>query len=180
MVIVVNKYDKMDPKKWPVEKARCTAALLARRLCRPSAAPALALVTPAQPSTKNVQALRPSPRTPQNPPNPPLNPLAKQNKEQVVEDVRANLRHVNWASVVCTVATRGRRVEEVVDAIVEAGMEHRRRARGRAGGRAGGGEGGREGARIGPPALRSPACRCSALLTASFPHTLPPFQKPLV
>jgi GTP-binding protein len=39
-------------------------------------------------------------------------------------DVRAQLRHAAWARVVCTVATRGKRVPEVLEAALEAGKQH--------------------------------------------------------
>ena len=39
-------------------------------------------------------------------------------------DVRAQLRHAAWARVVCTVATRGKRVPEVLEAALEAGRQH--------------------------------------------------------
>eukprot|EP00775_Hariotina_reticulata_P007231 gene7231-7444_t len=42
-------------------------------------------------------------------------------------DVKAQLRAVGWAPVVCTTASKGRRVDEVVKAILAAGEQHRRR-----------------------------------------------------
>jgi len=47
--------------------------------------------------------------------------------EKYTEEVRSQLRHVAWASVVCTTAVEGRRVDEVVEAVLGAGREHRRR-----------------------------------------------------
>ncbi|MEW5300483.1 MAG: hypothetical protein WDW36_003413 [Sanguina aurantia] len=47
--------------------------------------------------------------------------------EKMEEEVKAQLRHVNWASVVCTTATKGKRVDDVVTAVLAAGKEHRRR-----------------------------------------------------
>lgn len=37
------------------------------------------------------------------------------------------LRHVSWAEVVCTTASRARRVSQVLSAVVAAGEQHRRR-----------------------------------------------------
>mmetsp|Transcript_429 Transcript_429/g.1066 ORF Transcript_429/g.1066 Transcript_429/m.1066 type:complete len:654 (+) Transcript_429:34-1995(+) len=48
-------------------------------------------------------------------------------EERYIEDVRGQLRHVGWASVVCTSAHKGRAVDQVVEAIVAAGEQHRRR-----------------------------------------------------
>ncbi|KAF5828667.1 P-loop containing nucleoside triphosphate hydrolase protein [Dunaliella salina] len=48
-------------------------------------------------------------------------------EERYIEDVRGQLRHVGWASVVCTTAHKGRAVDQVVEAIVAAGQQHRRR-----------------------------------------------------
>lgn len=42
-------------------------------------------------------------------------------------DVKAQLREVDWAPVICTTASRGRRVQEVLAAILAAGEQHRRR-----------------------------------------------------
>ncbi|KAG1670817.1 hypothetical protein FOA52_003408 [Chlamydomonas sp. UWO 241] len=48
-------------------------------------------------------------------------------EEKVKEDVQAQLRHVSWATVVCTTANEGEGVKKVVKAIFKAGKEHRRR-----------------------------------------------------
>lgn len=65
VVVVVNKWDKVDPRLWSVEK--------------------------------------------------------------MVENVRAQLRHVSWAEVVCTSALKGKRVDDVLAAVLAAGAQHRRR-----------------------------------------------------
>lgn len=46
--------------------------------------------------------------------------------EKVIEDTQAQLRYVNWANVVCTVAHKGKKVEDVSRAILKAGEEHKR------------------------------------------------------
>ncbi|KAL6745897.1 P-loop containing nucleoside triphosphate hydrolase protein [Haematococcus lacustris] len=48
-------------------------------------------------------------------------------EEKYVADVRAQLRHVSWATVVCTTASSGKAMPEVVQAILDAGTQHRRR-----------------------------------------------------
>ncbi|KAJ9514837.1 hypothetical protein QJQ45_028497 [Haematococcus lacustris] len=48
-------------------------------------------------------------------------------EEKYVADVRAQLRHVSWATVVCTTASSGKPMPEVVQAILDAGTQHRRR-----------------------------------------------------
>eukprot|EP00798_Chlamydomonas_sp_ICE-L_P015516 gene15516-21605_t len=47
--------------------------------------------------------------------------------ESYTEETKAQLRHVNWATVVCTTANKGQRVDQVLEGILRAGIEHRRR-----------------------------------------------------
>ncbi|KAG2451767.1 hypothetical protein HYH02_003546 [Chlamydomonas schloesseri] len=47
--------------------------------------------------------------------------------EKMADNVRTQLRHVAWASVVCTSAIYGRHVEDVLEAVLDAGEQHRRR-----------------------------------------------------
>ncbi|GLC45491.1 hypothetical protein PLESTM_001741600 [Pleodorina starrii] len=47
--------------------------------------------------------------------------------DKMAENVRTQLRHVSWASVVCTSAVNGRHVDDVLEAVLEAGEQHRRR-----------------------------------------------------
>lgn len=48
-------------------------------------------------------------------------------EDKFAEEVESQLRHVAWASVVCTTASEGTGVEKVLKAILKAGKEHARR-----------------------------------------------------
>jgi hypothetical protein len=56
---------------------------------------------------------------------PKTNPNQQQDK--AIEDTLAQLRAIGFATVVCTTASKGRRVDEVVAAVLAAGVQHRRR-----------------------------------------------------
>lgn len=67
----------------------------------------------------------PNPSLNFHPPHPPPGPPPPQAK--AIEDTLAQLRAIGWATVVCTTASRGRQVQEVVSAVLAAGEQHRRR-----------------------------------------------------
>eukprot|EP00878_Enallax_costatus_P023248 GHUV01024717.1.p1 GENE.GHUV01024717.1~~GHUV01024717.1.p1 ORF type:complete len:327 (+),score=101.97 GHUV01024717.1:120-1100(+) len=54
-------------------------------------------------------------------------PKVSEDMDAYRADVKAQLREVGWANVVCTTASKGKRVDEVVSAILAAGEQHRRR-----------------------------------------------------
>ncbi|KAI8466297.1 MAG: P-loop containing nucleoside triphosphate hydrolase protein [Monoraphidium minutum] len=53
--------------------------------------------------------------------------LERTTQEKAVEDTLFQLRAIGFATVVCTTASRGRRVDDVVTAVLAAGVQHRRR-----------------------------------------------------
>eukprot|EP00882_Tetradesmus_deserticola_P017956 GHRQ01019267.1.p2 GENE.GHRQ01019267.1~~GHRQ01019267.1.p2 ORF type:complete len:234 (+),score=77.46 GHRQ01019267.1:920-1621(+) len=54
-------------------------------------------------------------------------PKAAEDMDAYKADVKAQLRAVGWAPVVCTTASKGRSVDQVVAAILASGEQHRRR-----------------------------------------------------
>jgi GTP-binding protein len=56
-----------------------------------------------------------------------VDPKLADDQQAYIDDVKAQLRHVGWAGVVCTNARRGRGVPEVLEAVLKAGEQHRRR-----------------------------------------------------
>ena len=50
-----------------------------------------------------------------------------EDKDTYIADVKAQLRHIGWASVVLTTASRGSGVPDVLEAVLAAGEQHRRR-----------------------------------------------------
>lgn len=142
-MIVLNKWDKVDSEKisqvGPALHALGFVSCARRRLplsSRPSTARAACAPLARAPGAV-MQRARPAASSPSNhpqttaglglqtPPNPPKPPNPAQSK--AAEEALAQLRAISWAPVVCTTASRGRRVEEVVAAVLAVGEQHRRR-----------------------------------------------------
>jgi hypothetical protein len=140
-VIVLNKWDKVDQEKTTQVGGRAGGrAAAAVGLGRaPPLGWGATCCTPVGPHPKRGWGPGPSPAAAwprQLAPAPsflgsytePFDPLTpKFGQAKATEDALVQLRAIGWATVVCTTASKGRQVDDVVAAILAAGVQHRRR-----------------------------------------------------